>query len=94
MEKYAWGQTTPFRVLAECNFCFETSDYHMIKQPDIMTRSPFCIVSLHVEHRKPYSPVSELCSTTTVPMAHSRDALREVLDPSYVDRAIGVWRGQ
>ena len=26
-------------------------------------------------------------------MAQSRDALREVLDPSYVDRAIGVWRG-
>ena len=54
------GQTTHFRVLAECNFRFKTSDYHMIKQADIVARSPFCIVSLHVEHGKSYSPASEL----------------------------------
>ena len=47
-------------VLVECNFRFKTSDYHVIKQADIMARCPFCIVSLHVEHRKPYSPASEL----------------------------------
>ena len=51
--KNGLGTRLHFRVLAECNFRFKTSDYHMIKQANIMARSPFCTVSLHVEHRNP-----------------------------------------